>query len=118
MTRFAQYFKCMMRDNIGGTMSRSQMERYLNTWISNYVLDDDNATEHAKAERPLRQVCIDVEEHETTPGAYRAIAYLRPHFQLDELTVALRQVIDFPSLVSTGRVSWEDRDRPGEWRPG
>ena len=118
MTRFAQYFKCMMRDNIGGTMSRSQMERYLNTWISNYVLDDDNTTEHAKAERPLRQACIDVEEHETTPGAYRAIAYLRPHFQLDELTVALRQVIDFPSLVSTGRVSWEDRDRPGEWRPG
>ena len=96
MSRFAHYLKAMMRDKLGSTMSRSQAELFLNQWIANYVIADDNASPAAKAERPLREARIEVMEVPGKPGALRAVAYLRPHFQLDELTVSLRLVADLP----------------------
>ena len=96
MSRFAHYLKAMMRDKLGSTMSRSQAELFLNQWIANYVIADDNASPSAKAERPLREARIEVMEVPGKPGALRAVAFLRPHFQLDELTVSLRLVADLP----------------------
>lgn len=96
MCRFAHYLKAMMRDKLGSTMSRSQAERYLNQWIAKYVIADDNASPAAKSERPLREARIEVVEVAGKPGALRAVAFLRPHFQLDELTVSLRLVADLP----------------------
>jgi len=96
MSRFAHYLKAMMRDKLGSAMSRSQAETYLNQWIANYVIMDDNASSSAKAERPLREARIEVTEVAGKPGALRAVAFLRPHFQLDELTVSLRLVADLP----------------------
>jgi type VI secretion system protein ImpC len=96
MSRFAHYLKSMMRDKLGSTMSRSQADLFLNQWIANYVIADDNATPAAKAERPLREARIEVMEIPGKPGALRAVAFLRPHFQLDELTVSLRLVADLP----------------------
>ena len=96
MSRFAHYLKAMMRDKLGRAMSRSQAETYLNQWIANYVIMDDNASSSAKAERPLREARIEVTEVAGKPGALRAVAFLRPHFQLDELTVSLRLVADLP----------------------
>jgi type VI secretion system protein ImpC len=97
MSRFAHYLKCMMRDKIGSTMSRVQAEAFLNQWVANYVIEDDNAGSAAKAEKPLRQARIEVMEVPGNAGKLRAIAFLRPHFQLDELTVSLRLVADLPS---------------------
>jgi type VI secretion system protein ImpC len=96
MSRFAHYLKAMMRDKLGSTMSRSQAELFLNQWIANYVIADDNASPSAKAERPLREARIEVMEVPGKPGALRAVAFMRPHFQLDELTVSLRLVADLP----------------------
>jgi type VI secretion system protein ImpC len=96
MSRFAHYLKAMMRDKLGSAMSRSQAETYLNQWIANYVIMDDNASSAAKAEKPLREARIEVTEVAGKPGALRAVAFLRPHFQLDELTVSLRLVADLP----------------------
>jgi len=96
MSRFAHYLKAMMRDKLGSTMSRSQAELFLNQWVSNYVIADDNASPAAKSERPLREARIEVMEVAGKPGALRAVAFLRPHFQLDELTVSLRLVADLP----------------------
>jgi type VI secretion system protein ImpC len=96
MSRFAHYLKAMMRDKLGSTMSRSQADLYLNQWIANYVIADDNASPSAKAEHPLREARIEVMEVPGKPGALRAVAFLRPHFQLDELTVSLRLVADLP----------------------
>ncbi len=96
MSRFAHYLKAMMRDKLGSTMSRSQADIYLNQWIANYVIADDNASASAKAEHPLREARIEVMEIPGKPGALRAVAFLRPHFQLDELTVSLRLVADLP----------------------
>jgi len=96
MSRFAHYLKAMMRDKLGSTMSRSQAELFLNRWVANYVIQDDNASPAAKAARPLREAKIEVMEIPGKPGALRAVAFLRPHFQLDELTVSLRLVADLP----------------------
>jgi type VI secretion system protein ImpC len=97
MSRFAHYLKAMMRDKLGSTMSRSQAELFLNQWIANYVIADDNASPAAKSERPLREARIEVVEVPGNAGALRAVAYLKPHFQLDQLTVSLRLVADLPA---------------------
>ena len=99
MSRFAHYLKAMMRDKIGSAMSRSQAQDYLNNWVRNYVLADDNASQADKAERPLREARIEVMEVPGNAGALRAVAFMRPHFQLDELTVSLRLVAELPAAA-------------------
>lgn len=96
VSRFAHYLKSMMRDKIGSFMSRQECEIFLNRWINNYVLENDVAPQSQKAKYPLREARIDVAEVPGKPGAYRAVAFLRPHFQLDELSVSLRLVADLP----------------------
>jgi type VI secretion system protein ImpC len=97
VSRFAHYIKAMMRDKLGSFMSREQCEQFLNEWISHYVLLDDFASQDQKAKFPLREARIEVTEIAGKPGAYNATAYLRPHFQLDELTVSLRLVAKLPA---------------------
>ncbi|MGD0199681.1 MAG: type VI secretion system contractile sheath large subunit [Bryobacteraceae bacterium] len=96
VSRFAHYMKTIMRDKIGSFMSRVECERFLNKWIMQYVTEDDNAGPMTKAQYPLREARIEVAEVAGKPGVYRAVAFLRPHFQLDELTVSLRLVADLP----------------------
>jgi len=96
VSRFAHYLKAMMRDKIGSFMSRVECERFLNQWITNYVTPDDNASASTKASHPLREASIEVSEVPGKPGAYRAVAFLKPHFQLDELSVSLRLVAELP----------------------
>ncbi len=96
VSRFAHYLKSMMRDKIGGYMSRSEAQTFLNNWISNYVVSNEDASAEVKAKRPLREARIDVVDVPGKPGAYRAVSFLRPHFQLDELSVSMRLVADLP----------------------
>jgi type VI secretion system protein ImpC len=96
VSRFAHYLKAMMRDKIGSYMSRGECESFLNTWISQYVILDDSAGQTMKAKFPLRQAQIQVEDIPGKPGAYRAVAHLRPHFQLDELSMSMRLVAELP----------------------
>jgi type VI secretion system protein ImpC len=95
VSRFAHYLKAMMRDKLGSYMTRNECEGYLNRWISAYVVDS-SAPADAKASHPLSDARVDVVEVPGKPGAYRAIAFLKPHFQLDELTVSMRLVADLP----------------------
>ncbi len=97
VSRFAHYLKSMMRDKIGGYMSKSEAQSFLNNWIANYVVGNDDAPMSVKATRPLREARVDVTEIPGKPGAYRAVAFLRPHFQLDELSVSMRLVADLPA---------------------
>ncbi len=95
--RFAHYLKAIMRDKIGSFMSREQTQTYLNRWITQYVTPDDNASAESKAKHPLRDARVDVVDVPGKPGAYRAVMFLRPHFQLEELTVSMRLVADLPA---------------------
>ena len=97
VSRFAHYLKSMMRDKIGSFMSRKEAEIFLNRWISNYVLENDVAPAAQQAKYPLREARVDVSEIPGKPGCYRAVAFLRPHFQLDELSVSLRLVAELPA---------------------
>lgn len=95
-SRFAHYLKVIMRDKIGSFMTRADCEYYLNRWINNYVVDPKNVGQAEKARRPLSEARIDVRDIPGKPGCYRAVAFLKPHFQLDELTVSLRLVAELP----------------------
>jgi len=96
VSRFAHYLKSMVRDKIGSFMSRQEAEIFLNRWIKGYVLANDVAPAEQKAKYPLREARVDVAEVPGKPGVYRAVAFLRPHFQLDELSVSLRLVAELP----------------------
>ncbi len=99
VSRFAHYLKAIMRDKVGSFMSRKDCEIFLNRWINNYVTEDDTASPTTKAQYPLREARVEVAEVPGKPGVYKAIAFLRPHFQLDELTVSLRLVAELPQPV-------------------
>ena len=95
--RFAHYLKCIVRDKIGSFKSRDDMQGWLNDWLMNYVDGDPSiSTEETKARRPLSAGEVRVEEIEGEPGYYRAQFFLRPHYQLEGLTVSLRLVSKLP----------------------
>ncbi len=96
MSRFAHYLKSIMRDKIGSFMTRKDCEDFLNRWISKYVVSTEDAGQEIKAKFPLKEARVEVAEVAGKPGVYKAIAFLKPHFQLDELTVSLRLVAELP----------------------
>jgi type VI secretion system protein ImpC len=100
VSRFAHYLKSMMRDKIGGYATREETQVFLNRWIKNYVVSSENASFEVKAKKPLSEARIDVVEVPGKPGAFRAVAFLKPHFQLDELSVSMRLVADLPEPAS------------------
>ena len=101
--RFAHYLKCIVRDKIGSFKERDTMEKWLNKWIIQYVDGDPaNSSETTKAQRPLAAAEVKVEEVEGNPGYYRATFWLRPHYQLEGLTVSLRLVSKVPSVKAAG----------------
>ncbi len=96
--RFAHYLKCIVRDKVGSFRSRDAMQEWLNEWILNYVDGDPlNSSEETKAKRPLAAAQVEVEEVEGSPGYYQSKFYLKPHYQLEGLTVSLRLVSKLPS---------------------
>lgn len=96
-SRIAHYLKAICRDKVGSFASRGQVETFLNKWITQYVLDQDNASQEMKAKYPLRAAQVQVTEDPAAPGHYKAVAHLKPHFQLEELNVSLRLVADLPA---------------------
>ncbi len=101
--RFAHYLKCIVRDKVGSFRSRESMQNWLNEWIMNYVDGDPmNSSEETKSKRPLAAATVEVEEVEGAPGYYQSKFYLKPHYQLEGLTVSLRLVSKLPSEKSAG----------------
>ena len=96
--RFAHYLKCIVRDKIGSFKERDDMQRWLQNWIMNYVDGDPaHSSESTKSRKPLAAAEVVVEEVEGNPGYYTSKFYLRPHYQLEGLTVSLRLVSKLPS---------------------
>ena len=96
--RFSHFLKCMVRDKVGSFRERADMEKWLNGWIMNYVDGDPaNSSEVTKAQKPLAAAEVVVEEIPGAPGYYSSRFYLRPHYQLEGLTVSLRLVSKLPS---------------------
>ena len=101
--RFAHYLKCIVRDKIGSFKERDDMQRWLNDWIMKYVDGDPSiSSEETKSRRPLAAAEVVVEEVEGNPGYYTSKFFLRPHYQLEGLTVSLRLVSKLPSVKAGG----------------
>jgi type VI secretion system protein ImpC len=96
VSRIAHYMKAMMRDKIGSFATAVNVETYIQRWVDQYVTADDSASQETKAQFPLREASIEVSEVPGRPGVYRAVSFIRPHFQLDELSVSLRLVAELP----------------------
>ena len=97
--RFAHYLKCMVRDKLGSFKERSDMERWLGNWINQFVDGDPaNSSETTKAQKPLAAAEVVVDEVKGNPGYYTSKFFLRPHYQLEGLTVSLRLVSKLPSV--------------------
>ena len=96
-SRFAHYIKVIMRDKIGSFLTKENIESYLNNWLSGYILLNDDASSEIKAQYPLREGRIDVYDVPGSPGKYKSVIYLRPHFQMEELTASIRLVASLPA---------------------
>jgi type VI secretion system protein ImpC len=97
VSRFAHYLKCMVRDKVGSTKEKEQLERWLNDWITLYVDGDPkNSSEEIKARFPLAAAKVTVVENEENPGYYSANFYLRPHFQLEGMDIGMSLVSKIP----------------------
>ena len=96
--RFAHYLKCIVRDKIGSFKERNEVQRWLSEWIRQYVDGDPaRSSESYKATHPLSAAEVVVEEDPANPGYYSSKFFLRPHYQLEGLTVSLRLVSKLPS---------------------
>ena len=101
--RFAHYLKCIVRDKVGSFKEREDIARWLNEWIMNYVDGDPrNSSQETKARKPLAAAEVIVEDIEGDPGRYSAKFFLRPHYQLEGLTMSLRLVSKLHSAKASG----------------
>ena len=98
-SRFAHYIKVIMRDKVGSFQTRETVENYLNLWISDYVLLSPTATQGEKARFPLSEARIDVVDQPGKPGSYSAVVFLKPHFQMEELSTSIRLVAELPAAA-------------------
>ncbi|HUT55682.1 MAG TPA: type VI secretion system contractile sheath large subunit [bacterium] len=81
IARLAHYIKVIQRENIGTWKEKADLERELNTWIRQYVADQDNPAPGVRSRRPLRQAQIEVSDVEGAPGWYRVGVKVKPHFK-------------------------------------
>jgi len=96
--RFAHYLKCIVRDKIGSFKEHADMQQWLQSWIMQYVDGDPaHSNDSVKARKPLAAAQVIVEPVEGNPGYYSSKFFLRPHYQLEGLTVSLRLVSKLPS---------------------
>jgi type VI secretion system protein ImpC len=101
--RFAHYLKCIVRDKIGSIKGPDEMQKWLQKWLTQYIEGNPtHASEAAKARKPLAAAEVTIQEDEANPGYYKSNFFLRPHYQLEGLTVSLRLVSKLPSAKGTG----------------
>ncbi|MBI3469036.1 MAG: type VI secretion system contractile sheath large subunit [Planctomycetes bacterium] len=96
-SRFAHYLKVMARDKIGSFMEVAECGVWLNDWINKYVVaNPQDVGEETKARCPLADAKVEVRAVKGKPGSYEAVAYLRPHYQLETLSTSMRLVAEVP----------------------
>ena len=94
-SRIAHYLKVMGRDMLGSNLEANDIKRDLQAWINQYTNGGAMGNEE-RSRTPLADSRIDVIEQPGKPGAYSAVAYLRPWLQMEELTTSVRMVTKIP----------------------
>jgi type VI secretion system protein ImpC len=97
VSRFAHYLKVMARDAAGAGVEAGDLQRRLHDWIMEYVVGNpESASNEVKAQKPLAGADVQVRGVKGKPGWYEAVAYLRPHYQVETVTTAMRLVAEIP----------------------
>ncbi|MBI3871717.1 MAG: type VI secretion system contractile sheath large subunit [candidate division Zixibacteria bacterium] len=96
VSRLAHYLKVIQRENLGSWKERSDLERELNDWIRQYVVDMDNPKPGVRSRKPLRKAQVTVEDVEGNPGWYKVDLKVRPHFKYmgSDITLSLVGKLD------------------------
>lgn len=95
--RFMQTIKTVIRNKVGSFMTRANVEAYLNTWIAQYVLLDENASDELKTAYPLGRASVVVTDAPGNPGCYTATAFLAPHATCGGQPVSMRLIAQLPA---------------------
>ncbi len=109
--RLAHYLKVIQREQIGTFKERADLERELNTWIKQYVADQDMLTPEIRGRCPLRKAQVAVSEVPGQAGFYKVDMRVRPHFKYmgASFTLSLVGRLDKP-LARVSHKGW----RPAE----
>ncbi len=94
VSRFAHYVKVIGRDRIGAFATPEECEAYLQRWLLNYCMGNDDASPELRARYPLHEARVQVRELPGRPGAFACTVHLRPHFQLDQVVSTFRLVTE------------------------
>ena len=81
ISRLAHYIKVIQRENIGTWKTRTDIHKELNSWVSQYISDQDSVSAAIRSERPLRKASIEVTDVEGDPGWYKVGLTVQPHFK-------------------------------------
>jgi type VI secretion system ImpC/EvpB family protein len=90
VARFSHYVKVISRDKLGALNGATECEDYLRKWLMKYTTANDNAGSELKSRYPLREARVELRDRPGKPGSYNCVIHLRPHFQLDQLQMAVK----------------------------
>jgi len=76
-------------------MEANDIKEQLSKWIGQYTNSGAIGNDE-RAKTPLAESSIEVVEQPGKPGAYAAVARLRPWLQMEELTTSIRMVANLP----------------------
>jgi type VI secretion system protein ImpC len=98
ISRFSHYLKAMVRDKIGQSPDRIQLQNELQSWVNKYVSGNpESASEMEKAKKPLAGAKVEVVEDELNPGYYQGKFFLKPHFQMEGMDIGMSLVSKLPT---------------------
>jgi type VI secretion system protein ImpD len=100
VSRFAHYVKVICRDKLGSYTQAGDIERHLNDWLIRYATSHEESSAEIQAKYPLRDARVEVREVAGRPGVFQSIIHLQPHYQLDQMTSAVRLVTEITSVHS------------------
>lgn len=116
INRLAHYIKVLQREQLGSWKERSDLERELNTWIRQYVADQENPPADVRSRKPLRAAKVEVMDVEGEPGWYQVALSVRPHFKFMganfELSLVVRPSAPLSDPASNGGINTPFMDLP------
>jgi type VI secretion system protein ImpD len=102
VARFAHYIKVIGRDRIGAFATPEACEVYLQRWLGNYCMANDDLGGELRMRYPLRNGQVQVKELPGKTGSYTCVAHLQPHFQLDQVASSFRLVTELAPAKPEG----------------
>jgi type VI secretion system protein ImpC len=96
ISRLTHYLRVIQRDTLGRMMNAADVQAGLDKWIKQYVSGPNPQNERLKAQRPLQEARVDVQESRDKPGVFDVQIFVTPHYQAEEFNIELSLVAEMP----------------------